>query len=352
MTEIIKVDPINPEVDRIRMAAELVKRGEIVAFPTETVYGLGGDAYNPEAAKKVFLAKNRPMDNPLIVHISDQDQLFDVAEDVPDNVMEISQTIWPGPLTFILKKTERVPKETTGGLDTVAVRMPAHPIALMLIRESGVPIAAPSANTATKPSPTNAEHVKQDMEGRIPMIIDGGDTFFGVESTIVNMTVSPPALLRPGPFTLEELEKLLGEIYVPPQLRGVGEFDRALAPGMKYKHYAPSKKMVMVENNSILPEVVNTISKRRRVAVLCSKELEKRIPVDVPKIVLGSEENLYEIARNLFGAFRRLDDLDVDLGVIQSFPEKGIGLAVMNRARKACGFNSIHSLDEANQYAM
>ncbi|BBG24081.1 L-threonylcarbamoyladenylate synthase [Sulfuracidifex tepidarius] len=352
MTEVIKVDPVNPEAEKIRKAADLVKKGEIVAFPTETVYGLGGDAYNAEAARKVFQAKNRPMDNPLIVHIADHEQLLDVAKEIPDKVMEITQIVWPGPLTFILKKTDSIPKETTGGLDTVAVRMPAHPVALMLIRESGVPIAAPSANTATKPSPTTAEHVKQDMDGRIPMIVDGGETFFGVESTIINMTVSPPALLRPGPFTLEELEKLLGEIYVPPQLKGIGEFDKALAPGMKYKHYAPSKKMVMVEDNSIFLDAVKMISSKRKIAVLCSKEVEVKVPPQIPRIVLGSEENLYEIARNLFSAFRKLDTLDVEMGVIQSFPEKGIGMAIMNRARKACGFSSIRNLKEAEQYAL
>jgi len=352
MTEIIKVDPVNPEIDKIKKAAELVKRGEIVAFPTETVYGLGGDAFNAEASKKVFIAKNRPMDNPLIVHIADHEQLFEVAEDIPEKLMEISQIVWPGPLTFILKKTDRVPKETTGGLDTVAVRMPAHPVALSLIRESGVPIAAPSANMATKPSPTSAEHVAEDMMGRIPMIIDGGETFFGVESTILNMTVSPPALLRPGPFTLEELNKIFGEIYVPPQLKGIGEFNIALAPGMKYKHYAPSKKMIMIDDNSIFPQVVSMISSKMKVAVLCSREMESKIPQGIARIILGSEENLFEIARNLFGSFRKLDAMDVDIGLIQSFPEKGIGLAIMNRARKACGFNSIHNLKEAESLGM
>ncbi|MUM64735.1 threonylcarbamoyl-AMP synthase [Acidianus infernus] len=348
MTLILKVDPLNPEIDKIREAAKYIKLGGIVAFPTETVYGLGGDAYNPEAAIKVFKAKNRPMDNPLIVHIADLNQLFDVAKDIPDIVLDMAQKVWPGPLTFVLKKTDKVPKETTGGLDTVAVRMPAHPIALQLIRESGVPIAAPSANLATKPSPTKAEHVISDLNGRVDVIIDGGDTFFGVESTIINMTVNPPVLLRPGPFTLEELHQFLPEIVIPEQLIKGGEFTVALAPGMKYRHYAPSKKLLLVENYSIFKEVVKLLRSKYKVAVLCTTEDFKDF--DEPRIILGSRENLYEIAKNLFDSFRKLDRLDVDMGVMEGVPEKGIGFAIMNRARKASGFSIIKTLDDVKKY--
>ncbi len=344
---IIKVDPLNPEIDKIRIAAEVIKKGGLVAFPTETVYGLGGDALNPEAAVKVFKAKNRPMDNPLIVHISDLDQLFEVARNIPDHVLEVAQKVWPGPLTFVLPKTDKVPKETTGGLDTVAVRMPAHPIALQLIRESGVPIAAPSANLATRPSPTRAEDVIDDLDDKVDVIIDGGETFFGVESTIINVTVDPPVLLRPGPFTVEELEKLFGKIVVPEEIR-TGGFKVALAPGMKYKHYAPRKKMLLVENMSIFREVVETLRKKYKVAVLCSTEMASMF--DDPKIILGSEKNLYEVAKNLFASFRKLDTLDVDLGVLQSFPETGIGLAIMNRARKASGMSIIKEMGDIEKY--
>jgi len=349
MTQIIKVDPLNPEIDKIRIAANVIKNGGTVAFPTETVYGLGANAYDGKACLKIFEAKNRPVDNPLIVHIAEFEQLYDVAREIPDKVLEVAQTVWPGPLTFVLKKTDKIPKEVSAGLDTVAVRMPAHPIALQLIRESGVPIAAPSANLATKPSPTRAEDVVADMNGRVDIIIDGGHTFFGVESTIINVSVNPPVLLRPGPFTVEELKKIFGEIVIPEFAEGKKEAEVALAPGMKYRHYAPSTKLLMVENRKILREVVDLLKKKYKVAVLISKELENEFK-DVPHIVLGSDENLYEVAKNLFDAFRDLDKLNVDIGLIVSFPERGIGFAIMNRARKATGFSIIKEINDVYKY--
>jgi len=349
MTQIIKVDPLNPEIDKIRIAANVIKNGGTVAFPTETVYGLGANAYDGKACLKIFEAKNRPVDNPLIVHIAEFEQLYDVAREIPDKVLEVAQTVWPGPLTFVLKKTDKIPKEVSAGLDTVAVRMPAHPIALQLIRESGVPIAAPSANLATKPSPTRAEDVVADMNGRVDIIIDGGHTFFGVESTIINVSVNPPVLLRPGPFTVEELKKIFGEIVIPEFAEGKKEAEVALAPGMKYRHYAPSTKLLMVENRKILREVVNLLKKKYKVAVLIPKELENEFK-DVPHIVLGSDENLYEVAKNLFDAFRDLDKLNVDIGLIVSFPERGIGFAIMNRARKATGFSIIKEINDVYKY--
>ena len=349
MTQIIKIDPLNPEIDKIRIAANVIKNGGLVAFPTETVYGLGANAYDGNACLKIFKAKNRPADNPLIVHIADFEQLFEVARDIPDKVLEIAQIVWPGPLTFVLKKTDKIPKEVTAGLDTVAVRMPAHPIALQLIRESEVPIAAPSANLATRPSPTKAEDVIADMNGRVDVIIDGGHTFFGVESTIINVTVNPPVLLRPGPFTVEELKKLFGEVVIPEFAKGEREAEVALAPGMKYKHYAPNTKLLVVENRKIFGEIVDLLKKKYKIAVLIPKELEKEFK-DIPHIVLGSEENLYEIARNLFDSFRDLDKLNVDLGLITGFPERGIGLAIMNRIRKASGFSIIKELEDLHKY--
>ena len=349
MTQIIKIDPLNPEIDKIRIAANVIRNGGTVAFPTETVYGLGANAYDGKACLKIFEAKNRPVDNPLIVHIAEFEQLYDVAREIPDKVLEVAQTVWPGPLTFVLKKTDKIPKEVSAGLDTVAVRMPAHPIALQLIRESGVPIAAPSANLATKPSPTRAEDVIADMNGRADVIIDGGHTFFGVESTIINVSVNPPVLLRPGPFTVEELKKIFGEITIPEFAEGKKEAEIALAPGMKYRHYAPSTKLLMVENRKIFSEVVNLLKKKYKVAVLVPKELENEFK-DVPHIILGSDENLYEVAKNLFDAFRDLDKLNVDLGLIVSFPERGIGFAIMNRARKATGFSIIKEINDVYKY--
>ncbi|EZQ03201.1 MULTISPECIES: L-threonylcarbamoyladenylate synthase [Acidianus] len=347
MTIVLKVDPLNPEIEKIRIAADYIKKGATVAFPTETVYGLGADAFNPQAARKVYEAKNRPMDNPLIVHIADLNQLFDVAKNIPDYVLDLVQKVWPGPITFILPKTDKVPKETTAGLDTVAVRSPAHPIALQLIRESGVPIAAPSANLATKPSPTKAEHVIEDMNERVDVIIDGGETFFGVESTIVNVTVNPPTLLRPGPFTVEELKKIFPDLEIPQELFK-GGFKVALAPGMKYKHYAPSKKMILVEDQNIFVDVVKILRKKYTTVAICLSEDCGKI--DEPRIQLGSKENLYEVAKNLFDAFRRLDKMDADLGVLEGVEEKGIGLAIMNRSRKASGFSVVKEKGDVSKY--
>ncbi len=351
MTQIIRVDPVNPERDKIAVAAEVIKRGGLVAFPTETVYGLGADAMNGEAAKKVYLAKNRPMDNPLIVHIADFEQLNEVASNVPEEVFRIAKTVWPGPITFVLKKAPKVPKETTAGLDTVAVRMPAHPVALELIRQSETPIAAPSANLATKPSPTRAEHVIEDLFGKIDVIIDGGETFFGVESTIVNLTVKPPVLLRPGPFTVEELRNFFPDLIVPEFAEGKKEAEIALAPGMKYRHYAPQKPLIVVESRRAFEEAVAQLSSRVKLVALCSKEECSKLPENVQKIELGREENLYEIARNLFDSFRRVDKTDAQLALIHSFPEKGIGLAIMNRVRKASGFKIAKTVDEVLKLA-
>ncbi len=289
------------------------------------------------------------MDNPLIVHIADLNQLEEVAANLSSEVMEFAQKVWPGPLTFVLKRNPKVPLETTGGLETVAVRMPAHPVALQLIRESEVPIAAPSANLATRPSPTLAEHVIQDLGEEVDVVLDGGETFFGVESTIINLTVSPPVLLRPGPFTVEELNNLIGEIVIPKQITEGGEFNVALAPGMKYKHYAPKKNLYLVQKKSMFKEVLHVLRERRRVAALCSQETCEDVPE--PKIILGSNDNLYTVAKNLFKSFRQLDDLDVDMGVMEPFPEKGIGLAIMNRAKKASGFMIIRSIEEAREIA-
>ena len=351
MTQVIKVDPVTPEKEKIAIAAEVIKKGGLVAFPTETVYGLGADAMNGEAAKKVYIVKNRPMDNPLIVHISDFEQLNEVASQVPEEVFRVAKTVWPGPITFVLKKAPAVPKETTAGLDTVAVRMPAHPVALELIRESETPIAAPSANLATRPSPTRAEHVIEDLNGKVDVILDGGETFFGVESTIVNLTVSPPVLLRPGPFTVEELRNFFPDLIVPDFASGKREAEVALAPGMKYRHYAPQKPLIVVEGRKAFEEAVAQLSGRVKVVALCSEEECSKLPESVQKIVLGKEENLYEIARNLFDSFRKVDKTDAQVALIHSFPERGIGLAIMNRVRKASGFKIARTVEEVVRLA-
>lgn len=350
-TKIFKVDPLNPDRKAIEIAADAIKRGGIVVFPTETVYGLGANTFNPEADVKIFKVKNRPMDNPLIVHIYNVDQLFQVAEDIDDKLLEKLKVVWPGPLTLILKKKPEVPKEVTAGLDTVAVRMPAHPVALEFIKASGTPIAAPSANLATKPSPTTAEHVIEDLYGKVDVILDAGRTFFGVESTIIDVIKNPPVLLRPGPFSVEELKELFGDVIVPEEARGLKYFKVALAPGMKYKHYAPTKKLLVVEDRSIYEQVISVVSKKYKVAALGTDEMLSQInDPNVIKIRIGTDKNLYEVAKNLFDSFRQLDKSPADLGVIHGFTERGIGLAIMNRTRKASGLFIVRSLEDVRKY--
>ena len=337
MSLIIKVDPVNFKPEDLFPAAEVIRKGGTVAFPTETVYGLGADAFNGNACLKIFEIKKRQPDNPLIVHISSFEQLYAVASEV--NNEDKLKKVWPGPLTVVVKKKPGVPKEVTAGLDTVAVRMPAHPVALKLIEISGTPIAAPSANISGKPSPTSGKTVIEELNGFADVIIDAGETFFGVESTIVDITRNPPVLLRPGPFTVEELRSVFTSIKVPPEVSGLYDFEKPLAPGMKYKHYAPEKDLYLLLDNSSLPEIVKKIDKR--VAVLVTEENYEKIKNLASKkvtfIILGTESNLYTVAKNLFESLRTIDKLDVEFAIIQSFKEEGIGLAIMNRIRKASG---------------
>ena len=336
MTEIIAINPANPQADRIRRAARIIKQGGTVAFPTETVYGLGANAFDQRACESIFKIKKRPADNPLIVHICSMRQLHEVAEDISKEILKSAKIFWPGPVTLILKKNARICDAATAGLKTVAVRMPAHPIALKLIEASGIPIAAPSANLSTKPSPTKVNHVIQDLDGKVDMIIDGGDTEFGVESTIIDMTKRPFVLLRPGAFTVEELEKYIGRIRVPKGINKQLNSGIAIAPGMKYRHYAPKKKLIAIEGRTLFLGCVKNLSKRGRIAVLCSDELAKSLKIkNVRLIKLGSEKNPYRIAKQLFDSFRLLDKTDASIGIIQTFPERGIGLALMNRITKA-----------------
>jgi L-threonylcarbamoyladenylate synthase len=334
VTRILQVDALHPERSKIGLAARIIRKGGLVAFPTETVYGLGANALDANAVRKIFKAKNRPADNPLIVHINKVQQLEQIAIHVPRRIQTIAEKVWPGPVTFLLYKSDTVPDVVCGNTGKIAVRMPAHPIALALIERSGVPIAAPSANTSTKPSPTNARHVMSDLGGKIDLVLDGGDTFFGVESTIIDSTSSPYTLLRPGAYSLEELRKYFGKIRVPRIVREARESKVAIVPGMKYRHYAPRKPLYMVSHSFL--DKSPDLCRDPRVAIICSQELSKKLGMSNPHIiVLGSEMDLYEIARNLFSSFRKLDSLRVKFGLIQTFEEKGIGLAIMNRIKKA-----------------
>jgi len=361
MTKIIKIDPDNPKHGDIMEACEALRKGEIVVFPTETVYGLGASAFNAEAARKVFEIKGRPPDNPLIVHISKLSMLHDVASDVPEIALELIRKLWPGPLTLILPKSERIPNIVTAGRPTVAVRMPSHPVAQKLIDCAG-PIAAPSANISGKPSPTKAEHVIEDFFGKVSIIIDAGETLFGVESTIIDITKSKPVLLRPGPIPVEVIKTILkGEVLIPDFARGLSEAGEALAPGTKYRHYAPNVPLIVLETNDysdlenyavkVSEYVTNYIRLKnvRRIALICSNET-KRIyenvfgnikEVHIQLIQIGPRGNLYSIARNLFAVLRELDHRGVDVAFSEGFPEYGLGLAIMYRLRKASGFNIV-----------
>ncbi|HIP88605.1 MAG TPA: threonylcarbamoyl-AMP synthase [Thermococcus paralvinellae] len=327
---------------KIKIAAKFIREGKLVAFPTETVYGLGTDALNEKAVRRIFEAKGRPADNPLIVHIADFEQIYELAREVPREAEILAEHFWPGPLTMVLPKKSNVPRVTTGGIDTVAIRMPAHEIALGLIRASGRPIAAPSANISGKPSPTLAEHVVDDFYGRIECIIDGGEVKIGVESTVLDLTTKPPTLLRPGGLPLEEIEKIIGKVKIHPVIKGKA-VDVAKAPGMKYKHYAPNAQVIVIEGSH---EKV-----REKIKELLNEYKRKGIKVGVMAtgdfydadayINLGNSEE--EIARNLFRALRELDKSGVDIILAEGVEEKGLGLAVMNRLRKAAGYKIVRA---------
>ncbi|WP_297516505.1 L-threonylcarbamoyladenylate synthase [Thermococcus sp.] len=325
---------------KIKVAGRLIIEGKLVAFPTETVYGLGADALNENAVRRIFEAKGRPADNPLIVHIADFNDLKKLAREIPEEARLLAEKFWPGPLTLVLPKREEVPLVTTGGLDTVAVRMPAHPIALALIRAS-TPIAAPSANISGKPSPTLAEHVVDDFYGRIEAIIDGGPTWVGVESTVIDLSSERPTLLRPGGLPLEEIEKVIGPVEIHPAVKGKA-VDLARAPGMKYRHYSPNAPVVVVEGprdkvrEKIEELVTEYRSKGYRVGVMATEEFEAD-----EFFHLG--ETVEDVAKNLFRALRELDRRGVDVIIAEGVEERGLGLAVMNRLRKASGYRIIRA---------
>lgn len=334
--------------DSLKEAGEIIREGGLVAFPTETVYGLGADAMNAEASARIYSAKGRPSDNPLIVHIADVEQVAQIAAEIPRSAQAVMERFWPGPLTIILKKRPEVPKGTTGGLDTVAIRMPSHPVARALIRESGRVIAAPSANTSGRPSPTKAVHVWEDMKGRIPMIIDGGTVGIGIESTILDMTEEAPVILRPGYITREMLEELLGPVTIDPAVAGrqmpVGI--RAKAPGMKYRHYAPKGQLVLVEGpEKPVIEKINALTKEKeaqgcRVGVIATDETLPFYDADIRRSI-GSRSHPETIAANLYDILRESDALELDYIYSESFFEEGLLDAVMNRMLKAAGYHLI-----------
>ncbi len=342
----------NPE--SIKQAAIILKKKGLVSFPTETVYGLGGDALDKDAAAKIYAAKGRPSDNPLIVHIADTDAVYELAKEVPEKATLLMEAFWPGPLTIILPKKELVPDGTTGGLNTVAIRMPSHPVALELIRKSGLYIAAPSANTSGRPSPTLAEHVMEDMNGRIEMILDGGAVGIGIESTIVDLTSDVPVILRPGFITKSMLEEIVGQVTIDPALIEPDPNLRPKAPGMKYTHYAPKGELTIVEGdisyasltgankvaskiNQLVTEKVNSGFK---VAVITTSENVNLFDCE-NILVAGDREKGETIAAKLYQVLRQCDELDVDYIYSEAFNDGELGGAIMNRLLKAAGHRVI-----------
>ncbi|MFD2707064.1 L-threonylcarbamoyladenylate synthase [Salibacterium lacus] len=324
-------EPSPPEIEE---AGLCISRGEAVAFPTETVYGLGADARSDEAVEQIFAAKGRPGDNPLIVHIGERSQWQGLASVIPDMAEKLADAFWPGPLTLIVPKNNAVSEKVTAGLSTVAVRMPEHPVARALINKAGIPVAAPSANQSGRPSPTKAEHVTYDLDGKIAGIVQGGEAGYGLESTVVDCTGEKAVVLRPGGITREQLTSVLGEENVA-ETAALLQEDAPRAPGMKYRHYAPSAPLVLVEGS------INEAAKQARgegktVGIMAVDEhrLELQAYADV-FISLGSKDELSDIAARLYDNLRLADQSSVDVIFCETFPKKGIGEAVMNRLEKA-----------------
>jgi L-threonylcarbamoyladenylate synthase len=352
-TLLLKVSPHRPEPAKIRVAAETIKRGGLVAFPTETVYGLGANALNPNAVLALFKAKKRPLDNPPIVHVENTDDIYRLAKCVPAKAELLMKQFWPGPLTLVLERSGAVPDVTVAGLDTVAIRMPKNRIALALIKESHCPIAAPSANLAGRPSPTTAKHVFDDLNGRIDVILDGGPTRIGVESTVLDISVNPPQVLRPGGVPFEALKRILRDVRLHPFVAAEQEVAvaEARSPGMRHKHYAPKAKLILVEGSvqAVVEKVKELITSCKRagnrVGVLATDETASKYDADAVKS-LGSRFNLEAVAQNLFRLLREFDAEGVDVIVAEGVPAEGLGLAVMNRLRKASGYNIVKPLKQ------
>lgn len=346
-TEYFLVDKENPDKEVLLKVAGMLKQGKLVAFPTETVYGLGANGLDEKAVAGIYQAKGRPSDNPLILHIADKGQINQLVDHIPANAKVLMDTYWPGPLTIVLKRKSIVPDSITGGLDTVAVRLPDSVVARELIALAGVPIAAPSANTSGRPSPTSAQAVLADLNGRINAIIDTGNCDIGVESTVVDCTTPVPTLLRPGGVTLEMLIATLGEVEMDPALNGSSDFVPR-SPGMKYCHYAPSAPMVLFEGEYphivelLLQEIDTALAAGKKVGALVSGETAIRLPAAVVACVYGKRQHSDEIAANLYMALRSYDDNPVDVIYAEGISEDGLGLAVMNRLRKASGYRIVN----------
>ncbi|MDD2215416.1 MAG: L-threonylcarbamoyladenylate synthase [Eubacteriales bacterium] len=334
-TKIYDIQKFNDQaMAHIKEAADILKKGGLVAFPTETVYGLGADALNPQAVAAIYATKGRPSDNPMIVHVAGMDQLYELSSLQSEVITKLTKRFWPGPLTLVLPKKEKVPDVTTGGLSTIAIRMPDHPVALELIKQSGCPIAAPSANLSGRPSPTKGDHVIEDLNGKIPMILKGGNCRVGIESTVLDLTSEIPTILRPGILTQGDLEMVIGDkVVLDPALdrKKHQEILSPKAPGMKYTHYAPKAEMIVIRGN------------QDRVRI----EIERLKKVNEEKgrivgVILFEEQAFRQAAHDFFAKLRLLDDQGVDLILAGALnDENPIGFAVMNRMLKSAGYHII-----------
>ena len=337
-------DPADPQVEA---AARLLRVGGLVGIPTETVYGLGANALEPEAVTGIFRAKGRPQDNPLIIHVPGADWLERYCVDVPEAAYLLAEKFWPGPLTMILRRNPIVPLVTTGGLETVGVRCPAHAVTCAIIRAAGVPIAAPSGNTSGRPSPTCAAHMKEDMDGKIHGLVDGGESRVGVESTIIDLTVQPPRLLRPGGLPLEALQQVLGEVEVDSAVKEqVAEGVKPRAPGMKYRHYAPRAAVTVVTGGGAESARYIESQLAEDVGVICFEEYTAMFE-GCKVYSLGSENDLSQQAREVFSALRSFDETDVTRIFAQCPDDSGLGMAIANRLKKAAGFHVVDAGKES-----
>ncbi|KXG76243.1 Threonylcarbamoyl-AMP synthase [Thermotalea metallivorans] len=346
-TKIIEIDPQAIDLDKLSEAAEVLRNGGTVAFPTETVYGLGANALDEAALRKIFEAKGRPSDNPLIVHIAQKEDVYPLVADVPEKVTLLMEKFWPGPLTMIFRKSAAVPHIITAGLDTVAIRMPSHPVARLLIEKAGVPVAAPSANLSGKPSPTRGCHVVEDLLGRIDVIINGGDCSVGLESTVLDVTGEVPMILRPGGITKEALEEVLGEVSVDAALERKNETSLIpKSPGMKYTHYAPKAEVIVVEGDmeSIVRKIRQLQQEKEKAGlkagIMATDETKDQYENGLV-ISMGSRKRPETITHRLFRVLRDFDDQGVDVILAEAVERKGLGDAIMNRLLKAAGYHVI-----------
>jgi len=333
-------------MEEIKHAGEIIRKGGLVAFPTETVYGLGGDALNADSSRKIYEAKGRPSDNPLIVHIAKLEDLKPIVKCIPKTAQVLAEKFWPGPLTMIFEKSDLVPKETTGGLETVAVRLPDHPVALAFIEAGGGYIAAPSANTSGRPSPTKGAHVYEDLQGKIDVLLDSGSVGIGLESTIVDLTEEIPVILRPGYITEEMLEEVLGEVLVDQTILNTAADLKPKAPGMKYRHYAPAGELTIVsgETDKVVSYINEALKEAQtkgcKAGVICTEET-KDAYVSCAKKNAGKRQDEAAIARNLYEILREFDEEHIDVMYSEAFDVSGMGQAIMNRLLKAAGHKVI-----------